>query len=106
VRFADESEEPPLDTLYQHLYVVSETMGWYAVDERSPDPHPGEREAEASQRAKDLAEAGAAYAGVPSGPRINPAEQGDAREGAESRGREDAEEGQPQAEGEDPEEKS
>jgi pyruvate dehydrogenase E1 component subunit alpha len=106
VSFADDSAEPPLDSLYEHLYVVSETMGWYAVDERSPDPHPGEREAEASQRAKDLAEAGAAYAGVPSGPRINPAEQGDAREGAESRGREDAEEGQPQAEGEDPEEKS
>jgi pyruvate dehydrogenase E1 component alpha subunit len=97
VKFADESAEPALDSLYEHLYVVSETMGWYAVDERSPDPHPGEREAEASQRAKELAEAGAAYAGAPTGPRINPAEHGDAREGAESRGREDAEEGQPQA---------
>jgi pyruvate dehydrogenase E1 component alpha subunit len=88
VAFADASPEPPLDSLYEHLYVVSETMGWYAVDERSPDPHRGEREAEASQRAKELAEAGAAYAGIPSGPRINPAEHGDAREGAESRGRE------------------
>jgi hypothetical protein len=66
-------------------------MGWYAVDERSPDPHPGEREAEASQRAKELAEAGAAYAGAPSGPRVNPAEQGDARDGAEARQREDGE---------------
>jgi pyruvate dehydrogenase E1 component alpha subunit len=91
VRFADESPEPPLDSLYDHLYVVSETMGWYAVDERSPDPHPGEREAEASQRAKQLAEAGAAYAGAPSGPRVNPAEQGDARDGAEARQREEGE---------------
>ncbi len=89
VRFADASPEPPLDSLYDHLYVVSETMGWYAVDERSPDPHPGEREAEASQRAKELAEAGAAYAGAPSGPRVNPAEQGDARDGAEARQREE-----------------
>jgi pyruvate dehydrogenase E1 component alpha subunit len=91
VRFADQSPEPPLDSLYEHLYVVGETMGWYAVDERSPDPHPGEREAEASQRAKELAEAGAAYAGAPSGPRVNPAEQGDARDGAEARQREDGE---------------
>jgi pyruvate dehydrogenase E1 component alpha subunit len=99
VRFADQSPEPPLDSLYDHLYVVGETMGWYAVDERSPDPHPGERESEASERAKALAEAGAAYAGLPSGPRINPAEQGDAREGAESQGREqpeDPEEGEPE----------
>jgi pyruvate dehydrogenase E1 component alpha subunit len=89
VRFADESEEPALDTLYKHLYVVSETMGWYAVDERSPDPHPGEHEADASDRAKRLAEAGAAYAGAPSGPRVNPAEHGDARDGAEARQREE-----------------
>ena len=99
VRFADQSPEPALDSLYDHLYVVGETMGWYAVDERSPDPHPGERESEASERAKALAEAGAAYAGLPSGRRINPAEQGDAREGAESQGREqpeDPEEGEPE----------
>ena len=83
VKFADDSPEPALDTLYEHLYVVSETMGWYAVDERSPDPHPGEREAEASQRAKRLAEAGAAYAGKPAGPRVNPAQHGDATEGTE-----------------------
>jgi pyruvate dehydrogenase E1 component alpha subunit len=85
VRFADASPEPALDSLYDHLYVVGETMGWYAVDERSPDPHPGEREAEASQRAKELAEAGAAYAGLPAGPRVNPAIHGDATEGTEVR---------------------
>jgi pyruvate dehydrogenase E1 component alpha subunit len=85
VRFADQSPEPPLDSLYDHLYVVGETMGWYAVDERSPDPHPGEREAEASQRAKELAEAGAAYAGLPAGPRLNPAIHGDATEGSKVR---------------------
>jgi pyruvate dehydrogenase E1 component alpha subunit len=85
VGFADQSPEPPLDSLYEHLYVVGETMGWYAVDERSPDPHPGEREAEASQRAKELAEAGAAYAGQPAGPRPNPAVHGDASDGRASR---------------------
>jgi pyruvate dehydrogenase E1 component subunit alpha len=91
VRFADASPEPPLDSLYDHLYVVSESIGWYAVDERSPDPHRGEREAEASQRAKELAEAGAAYAGQPAGPRHNPASHGDATEGTEVRGEEDTE---------------
>jgi pyruvate dehydrogenase E1 component subunit alpha len=100
VRFADQSPEPPLDSLYDHLYVVSETMGWYAVDERSPDPHRGEREAEASKRAKELAEAGAAYAGVPAGPRINPAHHGDATEGTDVREHEPQEQ-PPQ---EDPEE--
>jgi hypothetical protein len=33
------------------------------VDERSPDPHPGESEREAGARARELAERGAAYAG-------------------------------------------
>jgi pyruvate dehydrogenase E1 component alpha subunit len=96
VRFADASPEPPLDSLYEHLYVVSETMGWYAVDERSPDPHRGEREAEASQRAKELAEAGARYAGIPAGPRINPAEHGDATEGVHVR---EHDQGEPEEEG-------
>jgi pyruvate dehydrogenase E1 component alpha subunit len=95
VGFADDSPEPPLDSLYEHLYVVGESMGWYAVDERSPDPHPGERESEASQRAKELAEAGAAYAGRPAGRRADPADEGDATEGTEAR--------EEQAEGEDPE---
>jgi pyruvate dehydrogenase E1 component alpha subunit len=64
VEFADASPEPPLDSLYDHLYVLSdEVPGWYAVDERSPDPHPGEEEREAPDRAQELAERGAAYAG-------------------------------------------
>jgi pyruvate dehydrogenase E1 component alpha subunit len=88
VRFADQSPEPPLETLYDHLYVISETMGWYAVDERSPDPHRGEREAEASQRAKELAEAGAAYAGRPAGRRPNPAQDGDATDVSQTREKE------------------
>jgi pyruvate dehydrogenase E1 component alpha subunit len=81
VQFADRSPEPPLDSLYDNLYVVSDTMGWYAVDERSPRPHRGEHEAEAPPEAKELAEAGAAHAGQPAGPRPNPAEEGDATEG-------------------------
>jgi pyruvate dehydrogenase E1 component alpha subunit len=61
--FADNSPEPDLASLYDHLYVVADIPGWYAVDERSPDPHPGEEERDAGQRARDLAERGAAYAG-------------------------------------------
>ncbi len=80
VEFADNSPEPQLDSLYEHLYVISETMGWYAVDERSPAPHRGEHEPDAPAEAKELAEAGAAHAGQPAGPRPNPAEQGDASE--------------------------
>jgi pyruvate dehydrogenase E1 component subunit alpha len=81
VEFADNSPEPALDSLYDNLYVVSDTMGWYAVDERSPEPHRGERESEAGPAAKELAEAGAAHAGQPAGPRPNPAEGGDVQEG-------------------------
>jgi pyruvate dehydrogenase E1 component alpha subunit len=64
VKFADASPEPDLASLYDHLYVVGDQVpGWYAVDERSPDPHPGEDEREAGERAQELAERGAAYAG-------------------------------------------
>ncbi len=83
VEFADNSPEPPLESLYDNLYVVSDTMGWYAVDERTPEPHRGEREAEASESAKELAEAGAAHAGQPVAPRPNPATEGDIAIGVE-----------------------
>jgi len=63
VEFANASPEPPLDSLYDHLYVLGEQVpGWYSVDERSPDSHPGEEEREAGERARQLAEHGAAYA--------------------------------------------
>jgi len=62
VKFADESPEPPLESLYEELYVVSETMGWYAVDERSPEPHRGELGEDAPEVAKNLAESGASHA--------------------------------------------
>jgi len=62
VEFADSSPEPPLESLYEELYVVSETMGWYAVDERSPEPHRGELGEDAPDVAKNLAESGAAHA--------------------------------------------
>jgi len=65
VQFADNSPFPDLDSLYDDLYVLGDQIrGWYAVDERSPDGHRGERERESGQLAHDLAEAGAAYAGV------------------------------------------
>jgi pyruvate dehydrogenase E1 component subunit alpha len=75
VEFADNSPEPPLDSLYDHLYVGSETLpGWYAVDERSPHPHPGEEERDAHDEARTLAEQGAAYAepGAPQNPPSDP----------------------------------
>jgi len=84
VEFADNSPEPALESLYEHLYVLEESPSWYAVDERSPDPHPGEREPEASARAKKLAEAGAAHAGQPPSQRRDPAREGDADEGEET----------------------
>ena len=61
VEFADASPEPPLETLYDGLYVVGETMGWYAVDERSPEPHRGEFGEDAPDIAKVLAESGAEH---------------------------------------------
>jgi len=83
VEFADASPEPPLDTLYESLYVLDSAAGWYAVDERSPEPHRGEREDRMPAAARELAEAGAAYAGQPDGPRPNPAVNGDADLGSQ-----------------------
>ncbi len=50
VEFADSSPEPPLDTLYENLYVLDGDAGWYAVDERSPEPHRGERRGQHARR--------------------------------------------------------
>jgi pyruvate dehydrogenase E1 component alpha subunit len=85
VEFAEASPEPALETMYEGLYARTEADGWYAVDERSPEPHRGEREDEIPEAARELAEAGAAYAGQESGDRPNPATHGDAQEGAEPR---------------------
>jgi pyruvate dehydrogenase E1 component alpha subunit len=86
VEFAEASPEPPLDTMYENLYALDDPGGWYAVDERSPEPHRGEREGTMPDAARELAEAGAAYAEHPDdGQRPNPALQGDAQDGAESR---------------------
>jgi pyruvate dehydrogenase E1 component subunit alpha len=92
VEFAESSPEPALDTLYEGLYAVTDTGGWYAVDERSPEPHRGEHEDRMPGTARELAEAGAAYAGQPDGPRPNPAEHGDAQEGVEPEVAEEVEE--------------
>jgi pyruvate dehydrogenase E1 component alpha subunit len=67
VEFADASPEPALETMYDNLYVLGDEAigGWYAVDERTPETHPGEMEREvgAEGEIRKLAEAGAAYAG-------------------------------------------
>ncbi|HET8567161.1 MAG TPA: pyruvate dehydrogenase (acetyl-transferring) E1 component subunit alpha [Solirubrobacterales bacterium] len=85
VAFAEASPEPPLDTMYEGLYARTDPGGWYAVDERSPEPHRGEDEAEMPAAARELAEAGAAYAAQETGERPNPATHGDAQEGVEPR---------------------
>src|SRR3954447_8484408 len=66
VKFADESPFPDLDSLYDDIYVLEgdRAPAWWSVDERSPEPHRGEEERSASQMAHELAEKGAAYAGV------------------------------------------
>jgi hypothetical protein len=64
-RFADESPFPDLDSLYDDVYVFSdEVPSWWTVDERTPEVHRGEREREAGEIPHELAEKGAAYAGV------------------------------------------
>ena len=60
VAFADASPEPPLETLYDGLYVLGDNTGWHAVDERSPTPHRGEDGADAPEISKRLAQEGAA----------------------------------------------
>jgi pyruvate dehydrogenase E1 component alpha subunit len=94
VEFAEASPEPPLDTMYESLYAHTEPGGWYAIDERSPEPHRGEDEEHMPDSARELAEAGAAYAEQSSGEqhnpathgeRPNPAAHGDAQEGVEPR---------------------
>src|SRR4051794_9961088 len=65
VDFADKSPFPELDSLYDDIYVYGDQVrGWYSVDERAPEPHRGEHERESGEVAHELAEAGAAYAGV------------------------------------------
>jgi pyruvate dehydrogenase E1 component alpha subunit len=87
VEFADNSPEPPLESLYDHLYVVGDQVpGWYAVDERTPQPHRGEEEREVgtSGEARKLAEAGAAYAGRQSPRGRRPAQTTEDREAADA----------------------
>jgi pyruvate dehydrogenase E1 component alpha subunit len=65
VEFADNSPFPDLDSLYDDIYVYGDQVqGWYAVDERAPEVHRGEKERDSGDMAHELAEAGAAYAGV------------------------------------------
>ena len=65
VKFADESPFPDLDSLYDDIYVFdSDVPAWWTVDQRSPEVHRGEHEREAGDVPHQLAEQGAAYAGV------------------------------------------
>jgi pyruvate dehydrogenase E1 component alpha subunit len=111
VAFADKSPFPDLDSLYDDIYVLEgdDLPGWWSVDERSPEPHPGEREREAGEVPHELAEAGAAYASVgdptQSSRRKRPDEKGGDREDEEDQeaGAEASGEGEPEAEQRDEE---
>jgi pyruvate dehydrogenase E1 component alpha subunit len=94
-RFADESPFPDLDSLYDDVYVFSdEVPTWWTVDERSPEVHRGEREREAGEIPHELAERGAAYAGVGDrDARKRPAPKDQDEEGEQQGPGEDEEEG-------------
>jgi len=66
VKFADQSDFPDLDSLYDDIYVLEgdRAPAWWSVDERSPEVHRGEDEREAGELPHQLAESGAAYASV------------------------------------------
>jgi pyruvate dehydrogenase E1 component alpha subunit len=45
VKFADGSDFPPPESIYDHVYVLGDQVkGWYSVDERSAGVHKGEDE--------------------------------------------------------------
>jgi pyruvate dehydrogenase E1 component alpha subunit len=65
VDFAEQSADPPLESLYDDVYVLGDQVkGWYSIDERTPEVHRGEDERQVghSGAAQELAEAGAAHA--------------------------------------------
>jgi pyruvate dehydrogenase E1 component alpha subunit len=65
VEFAEQSPDPPLESLYDDVYVLGDQVrGWYSIDERTPEVHRGEDERQVGQSgtAHELAEAGAAHA--------------------------------------------
>jgi TPP-dependent pyruvate/acetoin dehydrogenase alpha subunit len=65
VEFAEQSPDPPLESLYDDIYVLGDQVqGWYSVDERTPEVHRGEDERVVGTKGvpAELAEAGAAYA--------------------------------------------
>jgi pyruvate dehydrogenase E1 component subunit alpha len=104
-RFADESPFPDLDSLYDDVYVFSdEVPTWWTVDERSPEVHRGEREREAGEIPHELAERGAAYAGVGDrDARKRPAPKDQDEEGEQQGPGEDEEEADGEAADEDTE---
>jgi pyruvate dehydrogenase E1 component alpha subunit len=95
VKFADESPFPDLDSLYDDVYVFdSDVPAWWTVDERTPEVHRGEREREAGDVPHQLAEQGAAYAGVERRGRVRDegkGEPGETEPGEGEPGSEDAE---------------
>jgi hypothetical protein len=69
VAFADASDAPPPESLYDDVYVLGgQVRGWYSVDERSAGVHKGEDEralAEGSSPNSNADGSGAATGDVP-----------------------------------------
>ena len=58
VAFADRSDFPPPESLYDHIYVMGDQVrGWYSVDERSAGVHKGEDERTMAQKDRGPEEA-------------------------------------------------
>lgn len=61
VKFADESPFPPLDSLYDDIYVLGDQLrGWYSVDTRSPRAQRGE-EISGDEELQQIAESSAEH---------------------------------------------
>jgi pyruvate dehydrogenase E1 component alpha subunit len=56
VGFADKSDFPPPESLYDHIYVMGDQVrGWYSVDERAAGVHRGEHLRERDERGPEEA---------------------------------------------------
>jgi pyruvate dehydrogenase E1 component alpha subunit len=66
VEFADASPAPAPESLYDDVYVLGDQVrGWWSLDQRSPEPHPGEREREYEQVQRDDEHDDAAVGTIP-----------------------------------------
>jgi hypothetical protein len=86
VEFAEASEFPSPDSLYDNVYVLGDQVrGWYSVDARTPTPHRGEDEREMPAEALAGTEDYERAVREPAGPGPSDAAQDEGDEAAASR---------------------